>query len=122
MKTGHAPTPSSAHRSGRRFCAGIPRAGSPRSDLSRPGSLGRGASPRQARLIPDEDCGRLFADPGGRRRWCSLATCGNRCRDQSFSRVTPHGRAVRPVRRRGARNCAAVYSARGWRGKPCGVR
>ncbi|MFI6584833.1 BTAD domain-containing putative transcriptional regulator [Embleya sp. NPDC050493] len=32
------------------------------------------------RRCPDEDCGWLFADPGGRRRWCSLATCGNRCR------------------------------------------
>jgi predicted RNA-binding Zn ribbon-like protein len=25
-----------------------------------------------------DDCGALFLDPGGRRRWCSSATCGNR--------------------------------------------
>ncbi|MEU0937229.1 BTAD domain-containing putative transcriptional regulator [Embleya sp. NPDC005971] len=40
------------------------------------------ADPRRftIRSCPDEHCGWLFADPSGRRRWCSLATCGNRCR------------------------------------------
>jgi predicted RNA-binding Zn ribbon-like protein len=25
-------------------------------------------------------CGWLFLDPRGRRRWCSMATCGNRAK------------------------------------------
>lgn len=28
------------------------------------------------RGCPSRDCGRLFLDESGRRRWCSLATCG----------------------------------------------
>lgn len=30
------------------------------------------------RACQADDCGALFLDPGGRRRWCSSATCGNR--------------------------------------------
>ncbi len=29
---------------------------------------------------PGDLCGWLFADPRGRRRWCSMATCGNRAK------------------------------------------
>ena len=29
---------------------------------------------------PGSRCGWLFADPRGRRRWCSMATCGNRAK------------------------------------------
>ena len=29
---------------------------------------------------PGRRCGWLFADPRGRRRWCSMATCGNRAK------------------------------------------
>ena len=29
---------------------------------------------------PGDVCGWLFADPRGRRRWCSMATCGNRAK------------------------------------------
>lgn len=29
---------------------------------------------------PGRVCGWLFADPRGRRRWCSMATCGNRAK------------------------------------------
>ena len=41
------------------------------------------ADPREAgrvKLCPGRDCGWLFLDEtrGGRRRWCSMATCGNR--------------------------------------------
>lgn len=38
------------------------------------------ADPRRLtiRTCPSEDCGWLFLDQGGRRRWCSLATCGSR--------------------------------------------
>ncbi|KUO21346.1 BTAD domain-containing putative transcriptional regulator [Streptomyces dysideae] len=36
------------------------------------------ADPRRftVRSCPSEDCGWLFLDTSGRRRWCSLATCG----------------------------------------------
>ncbi|MFJ5720000.1 BTAD domain-containing putative transcriptional regulator [Streptomyces sp. NPDC093149] len=36
------------------------------------------ADPRRfmVRSCPSEDCGWLFLDASGRRRWCSLATCG----------------------------------------------
>ncbi|GAA1827691.1 CGNR zinc finger domain-containing protein [Luedemannella flava] len=30
------------------------------------------------RACPGDGCGWLFADPRGRRRWCSMAWCGNR--------------------------------------------
>jgi predicted RNA-binding Zn ribbon-like protein len=30
------------------------------------------------RACPGRRCGWLFLDPSGRRRWCSMATCGNR--------------------------------------------
>jgi predicted RNA-binding Zn ribbon-like protein len=29
---------------------------------------------------PSADCGWLFANPSGRRRWCSMALCGNRAK------------------------------------------
>lgn len=32
----------------------------------------------------DSDCGMLFVDPGGRRRWCSASTCGVRHRVRAF--------------------------------------
>jgi predicted RNA-binding Zn ribbon-like protein len=32
------------------------------------------------RACPMPDCGWLFADPTGRRRWCSMAWCGNRAK------------------------------------------
>jgi predicted RNA-binding Zn ribbon-like protein len=36
--------------------------------------------PRLARLhrCPGRDCGWIFLDTSGRRRWCSMATCGSR--------------------------------------------
>ncbi|MDX3581369.1 BTAD domain-containing putative transcriptional regulator [Streptomyces europaeiscabiei] len=38
------------------------------------------ADPRRftVRRCPSEDCGWLFLDASGRRRWCSLATCGRK--------------------------------------------
>ncbi|MFG1811860.1 BTAD domain-containing putative transcriptional regulator [Streptomyces sp. NPDC049040] len=38
------------------------------------------ADPRRftIRACPSDDCGWLFLDHSGRRRWCSLATCGSR--------------------------------------------
>jgi hypothetical protein len=32
------------------------------------------------RTCPGRDCGWLFVDRGGRRRWCLMATCGNRAK------------------------------------------
>jgi predicted RNA-binding Zn ribbon-like protein len=29
---------------------------------------------------PGEDCGWMFLDPRGRRRWCSMTSCGNRAK------------------------------------------
>ena len=29
---------------------------------------------------PGQDCGWLFLDPRGRRRWCTMAVCGNRAK------------------------------------------
>jgi predicted RNA-binding Zn ribbon-like protein len=31
-------------------------------------------------LCPGRDCGWLFLDTSGRRRWCSMATCGSRAK------------------------------------------
>lgn len=32
------------------------------------------------RACPGHDCGWLFLDPRGRRRWCTMAVCGNRAK------------------------------------------
>ena len=48
------------------------------------------ASPqlRSARQCPGEGCGWVFLDEtrGKRRRWCEMATCGNRARVRAFAR------------------------------------
>lgn len=36
------------------------------------------------RACPGHDCGWLFLDRRGRRRWCSMATCGNRAKVRAF--------------------------------------
>ncbi len=36
------------------------------------------------RICPSEGCGWLFLDRTGRRRWCSMATCGNRAKARRF--------------------------------------
>ena len=43
------------------------------------------------RACPGRGCGWLFVDPSGRRRWCSMATCGNRAKQR---RHAEHVRAV----------------------------
>jgi predicted RNA-binding Zn ribbon-like protein len=35
---------------------------------------------RAVRSCPGTDCGWLFLDPRGRRRWCTMAVCGNRAK------------------------------------------
>lgn len=42
--------------------------------------LGGGRAVVQA--CPGAQCGWLFLDPRGRRRWCSMATCGNRSKQR----------------------------------------
>jgi predicted RNA-binding Zn ribbon-like protein len=36
------------------------------------------ARPGDVRACPGAGCGWMFLDPAGRRRWCSMAWCGNR--------------------------------------------
>jgi hypothetical protein len=48
-----------------------------------------GPSRAQVRVCAGESCGWLFLDPRGRRRWCSMATCGNR------AKVRAHAARVR---------------------------
>ncbi|MGW7681907.1 CGNR zinc finger domain-containing protein [Kribbella sp. NPDC054772] len=51
------------------------------------GDLLTGPSREHVRICPS--CGWLFLDPRGRRRWCSMATCGNR------AKVRAHAARVR---------------------------
>jgi predicted RNA-binding Zn ribbon-like protein len=37
------------------------------------------------RACPGHGCGWLFLDRRGRRRWCTMATCGNRAKVKSFA-------------------------------------
>jgi predicted RNA-binding Zn ribbon-like protein len=39
-----------------------------------------GPGAQELHQCADPDCGMLFLDPGGRRRWCSVETCGARHR------------------------------------------
>jgi predicted RNA-binding Zn ribbon-like protein len=58
----------------------------PRSGLEQPllavaraaADLLGSASRHQVKACPGRSCGWLFLDPRGRRRWCIMATCGNR--------------------------------------------
>jgi predicted RNA-binding Zn ribbon-like protein len=38
------------------------------------------ARPGDVRACPGAACGWMFLDPAGRRRWCSMAWCGNRAK------------------------------------------
>jgi hypothetical protein len=40
----------------------------------------------QVRACPGEGCGWLFLDPRGRRKWCSMAACGNRAKVNAYLR------------------------------------
>lgn len=39
----------------------------------------------QVRACPGHECGWLFLDTRGRRRWCNMATCGNRAKVRTHS-------------------------------------
>ncbi|MEU1812478.1 CGNR zinc finger domain-containing protein [Micromonospora sp. WMMD1076] len=43
------------------------------------------AARTEVRACPAADCGWLFLDPRGRRRWCSMATCGNRAKVRAYA-------------------------------------
>ncbi|MGZ0151179.1 CGNR zinc finger domain-containing protein [Kribbella sp. WER1] len=50
------------------------------------GELLTGRSLEHVRICPS--CGWLFLDPRGRRRWCSMATCGNRAKVRAHAART----------------------------------
>lgn len=39
----------------------------------------------QVRVCPGDECGWLFLDRRGTRRWCSMQTCGNRAKAKMFA-------------------------------------
>ena len=39
----------------------------------------------RVRSCPGPECGWLFLDTSGRRRWCSMASCGNRAKVSAFA-------------------------------------
>ena len=40
----------------------------------------------RVRFCPGHECGWLFLDTSGRRKWCSMQSCGNRAKVASFAR------------------------------------
>ena len=46
----------------------------------------------RVRQCPGRDCGWLFLDTSGRRRWCSMSTCGSR---EKMRRMYERRRATR---------------------------
>lgn len=47
---------------------------------------------------PGTGCGWLFLDPRGRRRWCSMATCGNRAKQRRYASLRKRGSTSRSPR------------------------
>jgi hypothetical protein len=47
-----------------------------------------GSSRAHVRRCPGDACGWLFLDARGRRRWCSMATCGNRAKVRAHAART----------------------------------
>ncbi|HEY1178095.1 MAG TPA: ABATE domain-containing protein [Phytomonospora sp.] len=43
------------------------------------------------RACPGDECGWLFFDRRGRRRWCNMATCGNRAKVRAFEERQRNG-------------------------------
>lgn len=50
------------------------------------------------RACPGRQCGWLFPDPRGRRRWCSMATCGNRAKQRRYASRSKRGSTARSAR------------------------
>lgn len=51
---------------------------------------------RAVHACPGSGCGWLFLDQRGRRRWCSMAMCGNRAKVRRFSARRQAGREAHP--------------------------
>lgn len=54
--------------------------------------------PRVGRC-PGRGCGWLFANPSGRRRWCSMAVCGNRTKARRHAQRVAAQKDTKPRRR-----------------------
>lgn len=50
----------------------------------------------RVRACPGADCGWLFLDRTGRRRWCTMGTCGNREKARRFAQRRPKPPADAP--------------------------
>ena len=48
--------------------------------------LDRRSASGSVHACPGRDCGWLFLDPRNRRRWCSMAVCGNRAKARAHAR------------------------------------
>jgi predicted RNA-binding Zn ribbon-like protein len=48
--------------------------------------------PDSVGLCASEACGWVFLDPTHRRRWCTMAVCGNRAKARRFAARSAHGR------------------------------
>jgi predicted RNA-binding Zn ribbon-like protein len=64
--------------------------------------------PGAVRACPGAACGWVFLDPTGRRRWCTMAACGNRAKVRRFAERRLTERAAGGGRRR-----RSVSSSRG---------
>lgn len=72
----------------------------PRLALARAaGELLTSADSTFARACPGDDCGWLFIDRRGRRRWCSMSACGNRAKVRAHAqrRRQETGAATQPM-------------------------
>jgi predicted RNA-binding Zn ribbon-like protein len=49
------------------------------------GALLTARPPTRVGVCPGHDCGWLFANPSGRRRWCQMAVCGNRAKQARWA-------------------------------------
>jgi predicted RNA-binding Zn ribbon-like protein len=74
---------------------------------------------RAVRACPGRDCGWLFLDRSGRRRWCTMAVCGNRAKVRRFAerrsapdaRTRPHDGAT--ARAGSKRSTSSISSTTG---------
>jgi predicted RNA-binding Zn ribbon-like protein len=47
---------------------------------------------RAVKVCPGDGCGWMFIDTRGRRRWCSMSSCGNRAKVRAFHQRNAHRR------------------------------
>lgn len=69
----------------------------PRLALARAaGELLTSADSPLVRACPGDDCGWLFIDRRGRRRWCSMSACGNRAKVRAHAERRRHDPGEHP--------------------------